>query len=88
MKILGDGEILEANYKYEWTTEFDFNIIDEEKELDRWKAIAQAQLEEDREWGEEDCPHLTVMYGGFPCRKRECSECWQELEVKKDEEEI
>ncbi len=51
------------------------------------KRVAQAsQRDTSRqivEWGNEDCPHFTVMYGGFPPKKHECKLCWQELEVNK-----
>ncbi len=71
LKILSPAAILEANNKYEWNTEFDFDIIDEAKELDRWQAIAREaeryRTEQVVELLEREYPAITTW------------RCWPEL---------
>jgi len=43
-RLLTDEEIIKTNSRYEWETETDFEIVDEQAELERWRFIAQAQL--------------------------------------------
>ena len=80
MKILSDDAIVKAMGNDGWSA-------------DMCRAIAQAQLEEDRkwmiEWGNEPCKnehHASGSYfyatHDYHTHKRGCYQCWQELEVK------
>ena len=50
------------------------------------QAIARAQRKKIAEWGKEECPHqhFDAINSGVviphQLRKRECPECWRELE--------
>ncbi len=74
-------EQLEENIRKDYK---EFTIKEQSDEIQDiliWTREAQAKetLRQIVEWLEEDCPHLSVMYGGFPPRKHECKRCLVDL---------
>ena len=83
IKILDDTAIEKAKAEAERLSRTHKPHPRFEKEKYLLQAGKRDTLRQVVEWGEEDCPHHYV--GEVQKRKRNCDDCWQELEQQAEE---